>query len=117
MQTLESIISLFFFISITTSILVYYSPEKIDDSLYRLQLAEDVWRVLYLRDVFHDSPSREFLESEFEIIEEETGLCIFLDGIEITSCRGGEEHHMIASVTRTIIYDGSPKTHTFSIGK
>ena len=117
MQSLESIISFFFFISIAAMILVAYSPQQLDDSLYRLQLAEDSWRVLYLRGAFQ-SPSRESLESEFRMIEEQTGLCLFLDGIETTNCRGGEQGHtIISSVTRTIIYEGEPKTHTFSIGK
>ena len=117
MQSLESIISLFFFISITTMILMTYLPQQLDDSLYRLQLAEDSWRVLYLNGAF-ENPSKQSIESRLRLIEDETGLCLFLDGIETTNCRGGEESHtIISSVTRTIIHDGEPKQHTFSIGK
>ncbi|MBN1169879.1 hypothetical protein JXA56_02550 [Candidatus Micrarchaeota archaeon] len=117
MQSLESIISFFFFISITTAIMASYSPQQIDDSLYILQLAEDSWRVAYLRGAFENSPSRESLEKEFAILSAQTDLCFFIDGIYITSCRGGEKHQMTASLSRTIIHEGEPKAHTFSIGK
>jgi len=121
MQTLEAMVSFVFFLSLCSHLLL--SPEEsyyIDDSLYRFQLAEDVWRVLYLRGNFRDfgAADRDELEKEFALIENETGLCIFMDGVQFTNCRGDSQpHHITASLTKTVVYDGAPKNLRFSIGK
>lgn len=120
MQSLEAILSLLFLISIVSPLLIPSNGNEIDDSLYRIQLAEDIWRVLYLRGDFHEfgDTKRTFIETEFELIGDETDLCIFMDGIEFTNCRGGEqEHELSASLPKTIIYEGRPKSVSFSIGK
>ncbi len=119
MQTLEAIISLLFFLSILSSTLPSIEPQKIDDSLYRLQLADDCWRVLYLRGDFHNfsEASRLKIENDMSSITEQTGLCIFLEGIQFTSCRDGQEHEITASLRRTLLENGAPKRVVFSIGK
>lgn len=120
MQTFEALISFLFFAFLSSSLLGLGGEQRYtDDSLYRIQLAEDAWRILYLRGNFEDfGPYKHMqLEDELEIIEAETGLCIFIDGIFITSCRGGsEEHQITASLRKTMLYDGVPRNVTFSIG-
>jgi hypothetical protein len=120
MQSIEAVISLLVFLSLSAMFIAQLGqPNPPDDSLYRLQLAEDAWRVLYLQNHFHDfsNASRQALEEDMRNITEETGLCIFMDGTDITSCRGGDERHtMTASLSKTIIKDGKPKTVSFSIG-
>jgi len=121
MQTLEAMVSLVFFLSICSHLLLSLEESRyVDDSLYRIQLAEDVWRVLYLRGDFEDfqSADRERLEQEFELMGDMTGLCIFMDGVQFTNCRGTTQpHYITASLTKTVIYDGAPKSFKFSIGK
>ena len=117
MQTLEAMMSLLFFLSAASMALASFETRPADDSLYRLQLAEDAWRVLYLRGNFRDLDDARDIEPDMTEIGEQTGLCLFIDGIEATNCRGGTEaHEMAASVTRTAIYRGEPATVTFSIG-
>jgi len=121
MQSIEAIISLLVFLSLSAVFIAQLGqPNPPDDSLYRLQLAEDAWRVLYLQGHFHDfnEGKRLALEEDMKKITDETGLCVFMEGTEITSCRGGDEEHvMTASLSKTIIVDGKPKTVSFSIGK
>ncbi len=117
MQTLEAMMSLLFFISAASLALASFETQPADDSLYRLQLAEDAWRVLYLRGDFKYFDDGQSLEADMAEIGEQTSLCLFMDGIEVTNCRGGtEEHGMTASITRTAVYRGEPRRFTFSIG-
>ena len=119
MQTLEAILSFLFFVWAASLLLFSFEQPSVDDSLYRLQLTEDAWRVLYLRGNFEDfnGQKKAGLESEFGKIGQETGLCIFMDGIRFTNCRGGDEQHSItSSITRTVIHEGKPESYTFSIG-
>lgn len=121
MQTLEAIVSFVFFLSLCSHLLLSLEESRYtDDSIYRIQLAEDVWRVLHLRGNFKDfeAADRDGLEKDFALIENETGLCIFMDGVQFTNCRGDSQpHHITASLTKTVIYDGAPKSFRFSIGK
>ncbi|MCI0503843.1 hypothetical protein L0Y65_03970 [Candidatus Micrarchaeota archaeon] len=120
MQTLEAALSLLVFASILP-ILLHASedPRGIDDSLYRMQLANDAWRVLYLRGHFqgYGPGGREALERDMDEITRTTSLCLFLDGIRSTSCRGGDSHHPVtAAIRRTIIRGGIPEQVPFSLG-
>ncbi len=120
MQTLEAMLSFVFLLFLCSHL--FFSIEEsrhTNDALYRLQLAEDVWRVLYLRGNFADfqSSNRYELEQEFALIGNETGLCIFMDGVQFTNCRGGRPRHITAALTKTVIYEGTPRSFTFSIGK
>jgi hypothetical protein len=120
MQTLEAMLSLLFFASIASLALSEAPAPRLDDSLYRLHLAEDAWRVLYLRGDFRDfnASSRAHVEAEMAIIHDRTGLCIFMSGVEFTDCRNEPwEHDMVASISRTVIYDGHPRRVSFSLKK
>jgi hypothetical protein len=120
MQSLEATISLLVFLSLSSSFIISSMTHRIDDSVYRSQLAEDAWRVLYLRGDFSDfsDSSRGIIESDMRRLGEETSLCFFIKGVEFTNCReDGTNHTMIASVGKTVIADGSPKRIAFSIGK
>lgn len=117
MQTIEGFLSLLFFISIL--VLLMPNPKPIDYSLYQLQLADDVWRVLYLRGNFNDfsDAKRVVLESDMIEIGTQTGFCLFIDGIQFTNCRSGDTHIMLISLQRTVLFGGSPRQITFSIAK
>lgn len=121
MQTLEAMISFVFFLSVSTPLLLSLEEQRhVDDSLYRIQLAEDVWRVLYLRGNFADfqDADRDELEKEFQLIGNETGLCVFMDGVQFTNCRGNDKpHDNTASLTKTVICNGEPRIFTFSLGR
>lgn len=88
-------------------------------ALYRLQLAEDAWRVLYLRGDFEDfgEESRAGIERDMALIGGETGLCYFMDGVRFTNCRGPEGVQIGASIRRTVVSGGAPVAVTFSIGR
>lgn len=121
MQTLEATISLLFFIFIISSIFSNIQTSyHLDSSLYRYQLANDVWRVLYLRGNFEyfSASNRQILEQDAEIIKEKTGFCIFVEGIRYTNCRGGtDSHKKIATIEKYLYEDSNPKSITFSIAK
>jgi len=118
MQSIEAMLSLLIFLSIAAlAIAADPGPPPIDDGLYRVQLAEDAWRVLYLRGDFKDfRGERGAIEADMETIGGLTGLCLFMDGIEFTNCRGGENpHEGQISLRRTVLLDGNPMTVTFTL--
>jgi hypothetical protein len=121
MQSLEASVSLLVFASLAFAFLSQLAPARTDDSLYRAQLADDVWRVLYLRNHFTDfsGSKRSGLESDLMLIGTEMSSCIFISGIEYTNCRDDSDdpHEIIVSVGKTLIMDGSPESVTLSIGK
>ncbi len=111
-------ISLVFFIWAATLAVSSYDVSERDDSLYNLHLAGDVWRVLYLQGELRNITDVNSIEPSLEEITQKTGLCIFVDGISATSCRGGDMGHEItASLPRTILSNGIPKQVTLSVGK
>lgn len=121
MQSIEAVLSILVFSSIALAFSGPLSDDGgIDDSLQRLYLAQDAWRVLQLRGDFqdfhlgHDSALKEDVDS----ITDLTGLCVFMTGsTRYTSCRGGERHEITASIRRTVIVGGVPWKVTFSLGK
>ncbi|MEW6035025.1 MAG: hypothetical protein AB1529_00290 [Candidatus Micrarchaeota archaeon] len=117
MQTIEAMLSLLFFASIASLALSAAPAHQVDDSLYRLHLAEDAWRVLYLRGDLRDlgGSRRAHVESEMALIQEQAGFCLFMSGIEFTNCRDGASHERVAALARTVIYDGYPRRVTFSV--
>jgi hypothetical protein len=125
MQTFEAMLSLLVFVSILVAVLAADGePAKTDDSLYRLQLAEDAWRVLYLRGDMRDvrmddgGAARARLESDMQAIGDLTGFCVFMGGMDFTNCRGGDDaHEGIISIKRTMIIDKSPKTVTLTLSR
>ena len=117
MQTIEGFLSLLFFISIL--VLLIPDTKPIDYSLYQLQLADDIWRVLYLRGYLSDlsDARRAIIESDMTEIGSQTALCIFMDGIQFTNCRSGDNHVIILSLKKTVLTGGYPRQITFSIAK
>lgn len=127
MQSIEAAISLLVFISISAFMVPFLEEHRnADDSLYKVQLGEDSWRVLYLRGDFQDlngSPeSRMRLEGDMAEITSQTGLCVFMGGVEFTSCRGsmgastGRPHEITVSLSRTAVYNGTLRSFTFALG-
>lgn len=120
MQTIEAILSLLVFLSVASLVLsADPGPPPVDDSLYRMQLAEDAWRVLYLRGAFRDlgPEKRAAVESDMAEIGAQTGLCIFMSGIEFTNCRDGESHENTASIRRVVLLGGQLQTVTFTLSR
>lgn len=132
MQSMEAIISLFFFVALSTSMLLQLDSRRdVDDSLYRAQLAEDAWRVLWLRGDFAGFGNTSLLGTDAEMDRElagrtradvdalgsETGLCVFLAGVVSTNCRGVPGTETTVSVERTVIYRGMPSRLTLSMKK
>lgn len=117
MQTLEAMLSLVFFVWAVSLLMSSYSIPSAEDSLYRMHVAGDAWRVLYLRGELQDLENLEQLEPALDRVSAETGLCLFINGIEATSCRGGVDgHEVTVSLDRTLILDGVPTRVTFSLG-
>lgn len=121
LQTLEASLSLLVFSSIL--LMLQAIPQQNsgnDDSLYRMQLADDVWRVLYLRGDFEgcEAEKRQALERDLDEITRQTSLCVFLNGIRSTSCRGGVDGHGVSvKMHRTVVCGGTPVQVVFSLGK
>lgn len=112
MQSLEAVISLMVLVFILSYMLSGIAEEPgIDDSLYRYQLAGDVWRVVSLRGNLEDfdfekgNDARDKVEEDFEEIERITGLCTYMGGIRVTSCPGEKATVRIASINR-LVYTG-----------
>jgi hypothetical protein len=126
MQSLEAIISLMVFAALCSGMLAPYAEQApMDDSLYRYQLANDAWRVLYLRDGFRnlsmDSQStvRDSLEGDMENIYGLTGLCTYLDGVQVApqECRGAGIAEDVAVLHRVLYDAGVRRNVTFTLAK
>ena len=118
MQSMEAVISLLFVVVVVSGLAARMEPGGTDDSLYRVQLAEDCWRVLYLRGDFHDfsNASRPAIERDLAAMGAKTGMCYFIGGTEFTNCRGGNRAHGVSvSLEKTVIFEGRPRTVAFSM--
>lgn len=122
MQSVEGMISLMFLVSILSYMGAGISEKpEIDDSLYRIQLAGDVWRVASLRGDFRDfdsssnSPSRDRLQNTFEEIESITGLCPYLGGKLVTPCSQKKMVERIASINHVLHDQGVAQNVTLTI--
>jgi len=118
MHSFEAFLSLLFFTIILLSIDVPETPP--DDSLYLFQLAQDSWRVLYLRgdlDYLSDPIDSQRLKIETDLarLGNYSGFCFFLEGINFTNCRSGEKHQISMSMTKTLVYNTQLKKCTFSV--
>lgn len=121
MQSFEATLSLMVLSSLAIAMAGAAVPDGgPDDSLLRLRLAQDAWRVLHLRGDFHDfhSGPNPALIQDMESITEKSGMCVFLMGsANYTSCRGGEKRETTASLSRAVVIDGRPRKVAFSLGK
>jgi hypothetical protein len=118
MQTLEAIISFSVFMLFTSYVLLQLEDYRgVDDSLYRYQLANDVWRVLYLRGNFEYLQSEQQLDSELNAVDSVTGLCTYVGGQRGTSdyCRGKPALEHVASVEHVLLLNGRAESRTLSL--
>jgi hypothetical protein len=98
-----------------------FEEKRVDDSLYRLQLANDVWRVLYLKGDFEDfsfssmNIARDRAENDLKKITELTGICVFIGGERLTSCRGEELGEHLITTKKLLVVDGVPQKVTLSL--
>jgi hypothetical protein len=122
MQSIEGIISLMFLVSILSFMALEISEQpEIDDSLYRYQLAGDVWRVASLRGDFKDfdssknSPSRDQLQTTFEEVEAISTLCPYLSGKVVTPCSQKKMIERIASINHVLYDQGVAENVTLTI--
>ncbi|MBS3067344.1 hypothetical protein J4450_01465 [Candidatus Micrarchaeota archaeon] len=109
MQTLEAIISLLFLVSFVSFVASEQHARGVDDSLYKYQLANDVWRVVYLRNGIDSNK----YENDIKRIGELTNLCIFID--DVTNC--DEEVEEIISTERIVVVGNEPKKVMVTIAK
>ena len=112
MQTVECVISFVVLLSIAGMVINLDGPE-IDDSLYRYQLAGDVWRVLWLKDGLKHFDKR-MLQDDVERISEITGLEVSFDEEDVASYRGGKD---VVVIKKTVIIKGEPRIITVRISK
>ncbi|MBD3390231.1 hypothetical protein GF415_04750 [Candidatus Micrarchaeota archaeon] len=122
MKTIEALISLMVLLSFTSFTLLESQPEN-EPTLLRYQLAEDIWRICYLKGCFNQSVDLAEGENEIESrsipvileIEGKTGLAIaFQAPLEIAGNRlPGED---AISITKTVIVDGIPKGVQLRVG-
>lgn len=123
MQTLEAIISMFVFVAFASFLMLQLDNYNgLDDSLYRYQLANDVWRVLYLHGDFRDfsftsaSASRDDAQVHLEEIYDSSGVCAYLGGIRATSCPSESScAEKVSSVKHVLIDGGIPKRTTLTL--
>lgn len=111
MQTIEAIISLLVFLSILPLILSSVEPHVPDDSLYRLHLANDIWRVFYLRGDFEDF-NKLALNRDANQITELTNLCIGFEEEDVTSCVSDVE---LIKIRKIAFVNGNPKWITMKV--
>lgn len=120
MQIMEAMVSLIFLISFLSIVAADQKAKAIDDSLYKYQLANDVWRVLYLKGDFKDlsfiseSLDRRNAENDLKIIGNITGFCIFIGGERLTNCRGIPTQEIV-SIERIAIINDYPDQITLSL--
>ncbi len=112
MNTIEAVLSLMVFVLIISSFTSVPTPE-LDDSLYKLKLSEDVWRILYLKGDLKDFQDDKILE-DLEEIKELTGLCVSINWKEesINTC----EPSQFVVVKRIAFINGSPEMISIKVG-
>lgn len=120
MQTLEAVISFFVFMTFASYILLQLDDYSgIDNSLYRYQLANDIWRVLYLQGHFKNLETLSELDQPLQEISENTGFCIYVGGQQGTpssirgqDCLSGEP---VSKVQHVVLVGGTPKRVMLSV--
>ena len=120
MQTLEAIISFTFFMFFATFMLAQLDYTKPNYSLYQYQLANDIWRVLYLKGALKDFSSLPLGHShtitEMREIERETGFCLYLQGVQTTNCPGPTSCSGHKITMNKVWFDGGDATPmTFTV--
>jgi hypothetical protein len=99
LKTVEALIALVVLLSFSSFQLLHQPVQH--SSLYQYELAEDAWRVIWLKGGFQPSQHDEWMGETFGInvgemdesadkITELTGLCVEMDSLQATSCVPGE---------------------------
>jgi len=118
-KTLEATISLVVLLSFLSYGLLHCPAQH--SRLYEYELAEDAWRVLYLRGGFGPEwvgegilgADEEKLNEGVEKVTELTGLCVAMDGLQVASCLPGEGAIVLH---KTVSSGGEPKHVLFRMG-
>lgn len=113
-KTLEAAISLVVLLSFLSFGLLHYPVQH--SRLHEYELAEDAWRVLYLRggfDVSEPESGNRKLNADAERISELTGLCVAMDGLQVASCLPGEG---AIALHKTVSSGGGPMEVLFRMG-
>ena len=117
MQTVEALISFTFFLFFATYMLTQLDYAKPGYALYEYQLANDAWRVLYLKGALNDfasgSPGAALAMEE---IGSKTGFCIYAQGVQTTNCRSSQScSAQKISLRKTWFDAGMPKQLDFTV--
>jgi len=128
-KTLEAAISLVVLVSFLSFGLLHYPVQH--SRMHEYELAEDAWRVLYLRGGFGPEwkldegclnlddgcgvlgPDETRMNVDAERITELTGLCVAMDGLQVASCLPGEGALVLH---KTVSSGGGQMTFAFRMG-
>ncbi|MDD5096213.1 MAG: hypothetical protein PHY95_01730 [Candidatus ainarchaeum sp.] len=99
LKTVEALIALTVLLSFSSFQLLHHPVQH--SSIYQYELAEDAWRVIWLRGGLQPAMHDEWMGGVFGInerridedadrITELTGLCVEMDALQATSCIPGE---------------------------
>ncbi|HLC68452.1 MAG TPA: hypothetical protein VJH24_01315 [Candidatus Bilamarchaeaceae archaeon] len=111
-KSFEAIFTLLVVVSFSLLILNQPLP-GINDSLYRLQLAHDVWRVWQLRGDL-DGFDKNAMNRDADAMTALTGTCIYLEEEDVASCLGGER---IIALPQKAWVNGEVKNLTVVLAK
>lgn len=119
LKTVEALISLAVLLSFLSFSLLHYPVQH--SRMYEYELAEDAWRVIYLRGGLGPGwgaeevlgPDRDKMNGDAERITELTGLCVAMDGLQVASCLPGEGAMVLH---KTVFSGGAPVEVLFRIG-
>ena len=117
MQTAEALISFTFFLFFATFMLTQLDYAKPGYALYEYQLANDAWRVLYLKGALNDFKSGSSTAAlAMEEIGAKTGFCLYAQGVQTTNCRNGQACSYNRIMLHKIWFDhGVPKQLDFTV--
>lgn len=111
MNTLEAIFSFLVLLSLLPFI-INIPDYSVDNSHYSLKLAEDIWRVLYLRGDL-EGFDKDALNKDVEEISTLTSLCISVEEEDVASCIPEGQPLVIK---RIAFIKGNPKIISLKIG-
>ncbi|MGV8176817.1 MAG: hypothetical protein ACP5NX_03390 [Candidatus Bilamarchaeaceae archaeon] len=91
-----------------------HAETKYDD--YRLALAQDAWRTMYLHGDFSGPGGldRANVQADLDRISWLTGMCVSLEEEDLAGCREGVE---IVRIRKYAVVDGVPKELTLVLRK